>query len=67
MMNISGWFCLEYFLRFLIYTRLIRHVVLVSCMALGNAQSSCASSASRPLQAPECPHGVPPHHGDGLT
>ncbi len=67
MINISVCSCISYLLLFIIYKSMIMHFLLVSCIGFGDSHSSCASQASRPLQAPECPHGVPPHHGVCLT
>ena len=67
MINISVCSCISYLLLFIIYKSMIMRFLLVSFIAFGDSHSSFASQASRPLQAPECPHSVPPHHGVYLT
>ena len=67
MINISLCSCISYSLLFIIYRSAIMRFLLMSFIAFDDFLSSVASQASRSLQAPECPHGVPPHHGVCLT
>ena len=60
MINISVCSRISYLLLFIIYKSMIMHFLLMSFIEFGDSHSSCASQASWPLLAPECPHGVPP-------